>query len=349
MDVNKMAKSEARRTFDNWVRGAKSDNTRDARKRVVPQFLELVCGKTVDDLIADDLEKLTANDIDERYVDVLRNWGLKDATIVNYMSNVKSYMARLRKNNVFDIDFSNLINDTFTPDDMKKDQKNRGTMTVGDFERLHAWVLDYPFSKRYSGKNKKYALALRFMFVTAIRIDSVFNNIHWNNIKLEEDAFGNTSYVIYALDKGAKVNRKPISDEFYAELREELFEGDEQALIFGDISKQGLTKLTSQFAEENNLEFTPHSIKNSAGTKLYNMTRDLLKVSKFLDHENPKTTLRYIRIDENFADTGSYLMSSNINIEDIKKIEYNELVKIISARPELALAIITDAKRGGVL
>ena len=132
-------------------------------------------------------------------------------------------------------------------------------------------------------------------------------------------------------------------------MREELFEGDEQALVFGDISKQGLTKLTSQFAEENNLEFTPHSIKNSAGTKLYNMTRDLLKVSKFLDHENPKTTLRYIRIDENFADTGSYLMSSNINIEDIKKIEYNELVKIISARPELALAIITDAKREGVL
>ena len=42
-------------------------------------------------------------------------------------------------------------------------------------------------------------------------------------------------------------------------------------------------------------------------------------------------------------------MSSNINIEDIKKIEYNELVKIISARPELALAIITDAKREGVL
>ena len=64
MDVNKMAKSEARRTFDNWVRGAKSDNTRDARKRVVPQFLELVCDKTVDTLIADDLEKLTANDID---------------------------------------------------------------------------------------------------------------------------------------------------------------------------------------------------------------------------------------------------------------------------------------------
>lgn len=187
------------------------------------------------------------------------------------------------------------------------------------------------------------------MFNTAVRLNATFNNIKWKNIKFESDSQGNQSYVVYAKDKGGKVNKKPISIDFYDKLKDVMYEGDDNALVFGAINKRSFSNYIKEFSEETGYEFTPHSIKNGAGTKLWNMTHDPIKVKDFLDHESLETTMRYIREQNNFLESGSYILSSSTNLASINDLEYNDIMEIISDNPDIAYQIISKAKQRGII
>lgn len=334
--------------FNNWIDQV-SDNSKASYERIVPQFFELTTGVKLEDITADTLEMITPDDVYEKYVKELRFLGYKFSTISNYMSVVRSYVSSIEENKLFDdINYQYLKKTALSTKRLKNDSENRQKMSSGDYDLFCEWLIERDWSSRYQGRGVKYALALKFMYVTAIRVNSTFNNIHWKNINKEIDDYGNASYVIYALDKGDKVNRKPITIDFYNELREVMFNGNEDDLVFGELSKQSFTRLMSEFSEVTGIKMTPHSIKVGAGTKLYKMTKDIYKVQRFLDHTDPKVTMRYIRVDD-MTDSGSYMLSSNITIDDIKKISYDNLVQIVENRPELAYAIINDAKKIGLV
>lgn len=339
----------AKKVFNNWIKQV-SANSRSSYSRVVPEFFEMACSRSIEELDEDSLEALTPNDVYEKYISVLKEEGRKDSTIANYLSIVRSFIKELEDNRMFyDIDYNYLTNTALSAKRLKNDGGRRGKMTGSDYEAFMEWLLNKDWSKRYSDKGEKYSLALKFMFITAIRINSTFKNIHWYNIKPMNDESGNFGYMIEALDKGEKINRKPITEEFYHELKEVLYRGSDEDLVFGELSKQSFTRMMHSFSKETGREVTPHSIKVGAGTALYRMTKDLIKVQRFLDHADPKVTLRYIRTGEDITDAGSFILSSNITIDNVDELEYNELVRIIKSRPDLAYAIIGEAKKGGLL
>ncbi|WP_251692366.1 hypothetical protein, partial [Staphylococcus aureus] len=74
-----------------------------------------------------------------------------------------------------------------------------------EYERFKEWLLDRKFAKRYGNLNERYALALEFMYSTAIRINSAFSNVYWNDIVWETDLKGNEGWTVYAVDKGEKL------------------------------------------------------------------------------------------------------------------------------------------------
>lgn len=335
------------KVFNNWLSQV-SENSRASYGRVVPQFFELTLGVEVEDLTEFALESLTPTDVYERYIETLKKEGYKNATIANYLSVVRSFINELESNRVFmDMSYIYLRNNVLSTKKLKDDSENRAKMSVSEYDEFHDWLLERDWSTRYADRGVKYALALKFMFTTAIRVHATFNNIRWNNIKLEEDSIGNEVYVIYALDKGDKVNKKPVSNEFYEELYNGLYTGEEDGLIFEGLSKQTFTRLMSQFSKESGREITPHSIKVGAGTKLYNMTKDIRKVQKFLDHTDIKTTMRYIRDGGDMTDTGSFVLSTKINIDNLEKMTYNQIMTIIKDRPDLAYTIMQEAQRRG--
>lgn len=339
----------AEKIYLNWIQQV-SDNSKSSYSRIIPQFLDMALHSDITSITDDKLESLTPSDIYERYVSKLRLMGYKDSTIANYISVVRSFIRELEENRMFsDIDYKYLKETALSTKRLRNDGVNRGKMSATDYEAFSDWLLEREWSKRYKNKGIQYALALKFMFSTAIRINSTFNNIHWSDIKQNFDIHGNFGYIIHALDKGGKINKKPITEEFYEELRENLFTGDEEDLVFGEVSKQTFTRLMSEFSKETDREITPHSIKVGAGTKLYTITKDLLKVQKFLDHSDPKVTLRYIRTNQDITESGSYILSSNINVDEIQNISYDNLVRIIKSKPELAYTIINDAKKGGLI
>lgn len=338
----------AEQVFRNWIAQV-SENSKSSYERIIPQFFQMVSQVELIEITEDTLESITPDDVYNRYIKELKDMGFKDSTISNYISVVRSFITSLEENRLFsDIDFDYLRKTALSTKRLSNDIENRKKMSGDDYEAFSEWLLEKGWSKRYADKGLKYAMALKFMYVTAIRIDATFSNIRWKNIRKEIDDYGNETYVIYALDKGNKVNKKPISMEFYEELNITMDNTNDEGLVFGDLSKQSFTRLMKEFSDETGREITPHSIKVGAGTKLYKITKDIFKVQRFLDHSDPKVTMRYIRVDD-VTESGSFLMSSKITIDDLDKLSYDDLAMIIKKRPELAVTIINDARKEGLI
>lgn len=343
-----LAVKNPQEVFKNWLAQV-SENSKASYERVVPQFFQLTSGVDVSEITADTLEIITPDDVYEKYINELRLMGFKDSTISNYISVVRSFVTTLEDNKLFsDINYDYLKKTALSTKRLKNDLENRKKMSTSDYEDFSEWLISRDWSKRYQDRGIKYAMALKFMFVTAIRVDSAFNSVKWSNIKKELDDYGNITYVIYALDKGSKVNKKPISIEFYTELKEVMYNGDEDELIFKGLNKRSFQELMKEFSDTTGREMTPHSIKVGAGTKLYKMTKDIFKVQRFLDHSDPKVTMRYIRVDD-MTESGSYMLSSEITIEELDELSYDDLVNIIKKKPELAYTVINDAKKIGLI
>lgn len=349
MKKDRTAKSIAR----TWLNGYKSENTRNQYRRVVNNFLTMTIGITIDEVephhIALLSEEGAQSFVADRFTHEYRKGGKSDSTIDNYLSIMRSFVQKLQSNKYgsdLGIDYEYILDPVLSSQGFKNaNTKAIPVMTMTQYEQLLEWFKNYPFSKRYEDKGEKYAMALKFMHTTAIRVSATFQNLKWNNITFEEDMYGNSAWVINVIDKGDKLNRKPISEDFYQELKNVMYNGDDEALVFSGISQQGFANLITEFSEQNNTDLSPHSIKVGAGTQLYLMTRNPIMVQKFLDHSDLETTMRYIRIDNNLAETGSYILSNNLNVDEVRNISYDKLVNIITGRPELAYAILSEFDR----
>lgn len=346
-----VTETDARKTFEFWVNSQISENSKDSYRRVVPMFIDMVFEKEIDDLNAKDIDGLESSEVYNKFVTPMKEAGRKNATILNYLYVVRSFVRELKNNRVFrefgDVDYDHCINNALSIR-LKDDSEKRSRMTSDDYESFKEW-LSTKFSARYADKNVKYPMALDFMFKTAIRIEATFGDVKWSNIKFERDTYGVESYVIYVLDKGAKVNRKPISVDYYFELKEIFYKGNDDDLVFGELSKQGFQRLVKEFCDETGADFSAHSIKVSAGTKYYRMTRDIYAVSRFLDHENIEVTKKYIRVDDDVSQAGSFAMSANIDIEKLDDVSDVELRRIIESDDVLAYTIANIAKSRGLM
>lgn len=341
------------RVYDIFI-SMQTARTQEKYQRVIPEFFQMVCDKLMQEIKANDLDSISRVDVQEKYFKPLKDKGFKNSTLRNYASVVKSFLSELEKNEVFYdqayTGYKKLREVALDTTRLKDDTENRKTMSEDGYEALYDWLVNgREWSERYVHKAEQYQLALEFMFNTAVRLNATFNHIKWKNIKFESDSQGNQSYVVYAKDKGGKINKKPISIEFYNKLKDLMYEGDDNALVFGAINKRSFSNYIKEFSEETGYEFTPHSIKNGAGTKLWNMTHDPIKVKDFLDHESLETTMRYIREQNNFLESGSYILSSSTNLASINDLEYNDIMEIISENPDIAYQIISKAKQRGII
>lgn len=64
----------------------------------------------------------------------------------------------------------------------------------------------------------------------------------------------------------------------------------------------------------NNKHITPHKLRATYATQVYESTHDIYLVSKCLGHANIETTKTYIRGQENKTDVASKIMGNIINL-----------------------------------
>lgn len=112
---------------------------------------------------------------------------------------------------------------------------------------------------------------------------------------------------IMVMDKGGKIQSYNLNDDtlnkiaLWLDKRKQLLNNEEETALF--ISNQrkrmdqsSIGRVVHKYAE--NIEgknITPHKLRATYGTQLYEQTRDIYFVQECMGHNNPKTTELYIR------------------------------------------------------
>ncbi|UDM72659.1 tyrosine-type recombinase/integrase [Vagococcus fluvialis] len=344
--VGRGNKLNIEQAFEIWIDSKRSKATQKSYRRVVPQFFDLMIGKEIKYVSEIDMLTIVPATVEEKYINILIGEGYKQSTIKYYLVIVSSFIEYLSINRVFDVDFTFISEIALKGSSLRDDSGRRELMPEDEYERFKEWLLDRKFAKRYGNLNERYALALEFMYSTAIRINSAFSNVYWNDIVWETDLKGNEGWTVYAVDKGEKLNSKPINSDLYDKLREVFYKDDgEDDLVLNGISKQSFTRLMKEYSEEHGVKMTPHSIRVGAATKVYKITNDIVLTSRFLDHADTKTTERYIRTDDDRTNTGSYIMTTDIDECQLEGLSLEDLNAIINKRSDLKRTILLEANK----
>lgn len=335
--------------FNYWIESSNSESTKIAYSRAVPKFFKMLFNKELEDVTKEDIEGLVPLDVNKKYKEELLKDGVKNSTIINNLTIVSGFFKQMEINKVFDgINYMWIREVLLSTKRIKNDKQHRGNMSYNDYTSLKEWFANYPFSARYADKSEKYPLLLEFMWVTASRISAVFNT-KWSDIRYDEDGNGVYGYVVYVNDKGGKINKKPISTDFYNRLKNVLFDGDGDTKIFHDLSQNSFTTLMREYCELMDKEFTPHSIKRGSVTFLYSITHDLVLTQRFADHDDPKTTVGYIQSEPDHTRQGSYILSKSINFDKLEELSKDDLMSIIKSQQDLSYRILSEAEKNGLI
>lgn len=158
-------------------------------------------------------------------------------------------------------------------------------------------------------------LAIIMVFLnTGIRCSALIK-LDVDNVDLEESE-------IIVVDKGSKVNKHVISEDTkiclinWLEKREQILKDKQESALFISDRKERLSqnsvsdiikKYTRNISGKN---ITPHKLRATYGTQLYNATKDLFFVQEMMGHSNPQTTTLYIRDKSDMKEKASNIMSN---------------------------------------
>ncbi|WP_261806760.1 site-specific integrase [Lapidilactobacillus luobeiensis] len=328
-------------TYRYWLDSRKSEGTKKVYENSVVLFFKMVYSKKISELVNDDflINNFYRDKTFKKFVEPMRRNGVKDETIKNYLSGVSSFITALEKNMILNnVDYNYIRRFGLAGDTLIKDGGEVPSMSVGEFDELIEFLKEYKFKSTANRINEKYMAAAKLMFCIASHISATFR-LKWSDIVHDRDFDDNEFWVIYVHDKGNKVNKKPIADKMYYELKELLYEGNQDDTLFHDVSQRNFAKIMELCSEKTGHKITPQSLKVGAGTRLYNLTKDPDMVRRFLDHESLDMTTKYIRSGTKVTDFGSYILTAEIEPDRLDEIPVDVLRAIIKESPNMVLNI----------
>ena len=149
-----------------------------------------------------------------------------------------------------------------------------------------------------SNLNARDQAIIQIFLSTGIRC-SALRKLDINSVNIKENT-------LIVTDKGDKVKIYNIPQnvmdvlENWIYIRENIIDNDEQALFTSNRKRRmdisSISNVVKKYSKHiKNKNITPHKLRATYGTQLYNETRDVLFVQDCMGHSNPKTTQLYIR------------------------------------------------------
>lgn len=340
-------KMELSAVVTDWLDRMESDNSKVSYFKTLDTFAKMTFEINVlPEMNIKHWIGLDPSDVRSKFVNPLQREGLKNSTIKYYIRVVRSFVTHMERYKYFsqNIDLSYIKVSCLETRNISDDTVSRAKLGASEFYEFIEWLKN----ERFVGRNKdlgyKYALAAEFMFKTASRLTAVFKKVRWADIVWEGDSYHNFGWNAYILDKGNKVNKKAIPASLYDAIHKEFYNGDRTEPIFKGISSQMFSRLTNEYGAKVGREYVPHSIKVGAGTEFYNRTHDLVRTMEFLDHEDPKTTLEYIRLSDDRTKQGGYVLSLDVDKTKLEDLSKEQLLSIIKSDNAMAMAVATEAE-----
>lgn len=136
-----------------------------------------------------------------------------------------------------------------------------------------------------------------------LRVTSI-SEINCSDIDFEEQTIrvvvkGNKTRFIYFSDKLGNVIKDWLKDREVIVKENKI---DTDALFISRknvrITSSGIAKLVRKYTQNIDKHITPHKLRSTCATNVYNATGDIYLTAELLGHSNVSTTRRYAKIDE---------------------------------------------------
>lgn len=263
--------------------------------------------KDIKDITIENLNQLTSTDI-EMFLDYLTLFEKDGKKITNSiksktrkLSTIRSYLKYFFNKNQL---LSNVASKVPLP---KLHEKPIIKLDYNEIEKIldKTENLDIPnMTKKQKNYNKEIAIrdiAILYLFLgTGIRVSELVG-INIDDFDFEKRAFkitrkGGNSTIIYCS------NEVIDSIEFYLKIREKVFKPknkDENALFLSiqgkRITVRSVQLLVKKYTESTVplKHITPHKLRSTFGTNLYQNTRDIFIVAEVLGHKDVNTTKKF--------------------------------------------------------
>lgn len=164
--------------------------------------------------------------------------------------------------------------------------------------------------------NKRDLIIIKIFLSTGIRCSAL------SKLDISSVDFKNKTLIV--TDKGSKVKSFDLSDELIDEINEWIdirrnkIKDDNSALFISNrrrrMEQASISNVVNKYSRcIKDKHITPHKLRATYGTLLYNETGDIYFVQDCMGHSNPKTTELYIRDKKQNMKKASDIMSKIIN------------------------------------
>lgn len=254
--------------------------------------------------LSKDPNEFTEGDIDQ-YMDSITYTNGKKASVAiraAKLSALKSFFGFMRERGIIEKDPAKGI----------RPPKNRGLnpvvyLTEKEIKRVEQTIKEGAGNKIAKSRQKKWKnrdLAIFFLFLsTGMRVEAL------SEINIEDIDFKERKLIV--IDKGEKEIVHFLSKslieyiENWMEDREEYLAGKEEKALFinrslGRLSACGVRRLIKKYTADLDKKITPHKLRSTFATTIYQKTGDIYLASQMIGHENINTTKRYAAcVEEN--------------------------------------------------
>lgn len=332
-----------------WSNSLRSGNTYRAYINSVDLYCNMVFGKKPVEITQDDLGRLRFSTTLNKFVKPLRDRHIKDSTIKSHLTAVRSFVKAIRREKLFpDLDFTAVVSDALSSSMLvTRDVEHHEAISLKELKSMEKWLKEKKFSSNLDQElGAKYAMLIDFMYKTAIRITATMS-ITWEDFTLQNSPYGGDWAILQVIDKGKKLNKKYLTQKYYYELKELFYNGDDSEEVFGELSPHTLRNYFKEYNKMTGQHFVIHSLKAGAATSLYAMTKDLLLVRDFCDHESVKTTEAYIHAQKDPHTSGTAILTANYDSSKLNDLSKEDLLMLIHSRPEIEGSVCAVASQLG--
>lgn len=258
------------------------------------------CNKDVSELTFDDYSK---------YLNTIQRSNGKRTT-ASYQIEVYSALKKFAKylyasKRVQDNIAEFLERPTFIETQETIQKREKGYLTEEELENYLLNVrcgvgTNRSIARQEAWRERDYCIITLFI-TTGIRCSAM------SKLNVEDVNFETKS--IHVNEKERRVREISISDSMcdiikkWLEVREKLVDKTEQALFLSNqrirITQASISRVVKKYCEgATDKQISPHKLRATYGTNLYNKTKDLNLVQTQMGHVNPQVTTRYIRTDK---------------------------------------------------
>jgi site-specific recombinase XerD len=258
-----------------------------------------------------DIERITLDDYTE-YLSMIKD--KSSSYQISVYSGLKKFsLYLLASKRVSDNPMAYINRPKFREELCTIEKRDKGFLDKREIKRYIEVVEEGVGTSRSIARQKEWKardLSIILIFLsTGIRCSALYK-LNMNSIDFKKQTLITTDKGDHVRECNLSTELLEIIQEWIEKRKEILGSNEEEALFISNqktrLDQSSISRIVNKYAKDiKGKHITPHKLRATYGTQLYNQTKDLFFVQECMGHSNPKTTEKYIRGEKNNCREGA--------------------------------------------